>query len=806
MLKNYLKTALRNLWRYRGYTLINIFGLAIGIACVALILLYVQSELSYDRFHTNKDRIYRLNIESTNPQTGEKNARAIGPYRLAKELKTDFSDFSQIVRFARQSGEIVEFDDQQFSEDNLAFVDPGVFQMFDFSLTQGDPREVLKPPFSVVISESIAQKYFGAANPIGKELEIRGESFEITGVMEDVTKNSQFDFNILVSMNCAPQVFSTIVLENWGEGYVHTFVMTPEDKSPADYEGRLAAFVDKNLEAWKPFSPRLQMQPLPKLYLYSKDISSYPPGGDITYIYAFTLIAIFILIIASINYMNLATARSSVRAEEVGMRKVVGAAKSQLMGQFLSESILLALISSLLAIGIIFLALPGFNNLADRQISFHLIRNWPVLVGIIGIATFVGVLAGSYPALLLSGFKPAAIFSGQLSQGLKGGVLRKVLVSFQFTTSIFLLIVTGVVYQQLQYCKNMDLGFDKKHLLLIPGTPLDLRGKYEQFSARLKSNPRIVSAAGSSRVPPGNLSSSLRARPEGVPEDQQRGMQTVWTDYEFVETMGFQIVAGRSFSRDFPADAQTAFILNEAAVKDIGWTNESAIGKTFGSSEIKEWQSGQWENRDGQVIGVLKDFHFESLKDEIVPTVYFIAPYMAWNYVVKINSENIPETISFIEKTWKEFNPEASFEYTFVDDNFAALYENEERQGKIFGLFALLAIFIACLGLVGLASFTAEQKKKEIGIRKVLGASSMSIITLLSKEFSWLVLVAFLLATPISWYIMNIWLQDFVYRINIGFYIFLLAGLFALLIAWITVGLQTMKAANANPINSLQQE
>ena len=806
MIKNYLKTALRNLWKYRGYSLINILGLAIGIACVTLILLYVNSELNIDRFHQKKDYIYRLNLSATNPQTKEVNTRAIGPYRLAKELKVDFPDLEEVIRFAPQGREQVEIDDQIYMEENLTFVDPEVFNVFDYNLIEGDPNNVLSPPFSVVISEDISRKYFGAQNPIGKKLLIRDEIFEVTGLMQNVPNNSQYRFDILVSMNCAPQVFSRIVLENWGEGSSTTFVVVPEDKGPHDYEGRLAAFVDKNLEAWKSFSPKIIMQPLTEVYLYSKDISSFESGGDITYVYAFSLIAIFILIIACINYMNLATARSSVRAEEVGMRKVVGAGRGQLIGQFLSESIVLTILAAIISIGLVFLALPGFNELADRQIEFNMFQNWPLTLGILGVAAIVGALAGSYPALLLSAFDPISVFSGSLKQGFKGGLLRKVLVSFQFATSIFLLIVTGIVYQQLQYCRNMDLGFDKEHLILVPGTPVEMRGQYEQFTSRLQSNPQIVSAAGSSRVPPGRLSSSLRARPEGVPEDEQRGMQTVWTDFDFIETMGFDIAAGRSFQRGISSDATNAFILNEAAVQELGWTNENAIGKTFGSSEIRDWNSGQWENRDGQVIGVLKDFHFESMHEKIVPTVYFVAPYMAWNYVVRVTGEDIPSTIQFIEEVWTNFNPESPFEYRFVDENFTSLYEVEERQGKIFSLFAVLAIFIACLGLIGLASFTADQKRKEIGIRKVLGASSISIVSLLSREFTWLVIVAFILAAPIAWFVMRGWLQDFAYRIPIGVFIFLMAGILSLLIAWLTVGVQTMRAANANPIKSLQQE
>ncbi|MCB9285674.1 MAG: ABC transporter permease [Lewinellaceae bacterium] len=805
MFRNYLKTAFRNLWKFRSYTLINILGLAIGVACVLLILLYVRSELSYDRFHENRDRIYRLTMEATNPQTRETMQRAVGPYRLAEEMKPDLSDFT-LIRFAVQDRELIELGDEIFTEEHFAFVDPAALQVFHFPLLSGDPETALDNPFSVVLSESAARKYFKDANPVGKALTIREQPFEVTGIMEDVPQNSQLGFDVLASMNCARQVFSRIVLENWGEGYVETFAMIPEGKRPADYEEALAAFVDVKLEGWKEFSPQLIMQPLPEMYLHSKNIHSFFTGGDITYVYAFSLIALFILLIACINYMNLATARSSVRAREVGMRKVVGASRSQLIGQFLSESTLLALISLVLAVGIVYLVLPAFNNLAGQEIPFSLLDNWGLLAGLAGIVVLIGIAAGSYPAFLLSAFRPVAVFSGQLQQGFRGGNLRKVLVAFQFMTSIFLLIVTGVVYQQLEYCRNMDLGFDKEHLVLIEGTPTEMRGRYDQFAEQLAANPHIVSSAASSRVPPGRLSSSFRTRPEGIPEERQQGMQTVWTDFDFIETMGFEMAAGRSFSRDFPADAGTAFILNEAAVREIGWTDETAIGKGFGSSEIADWESGQWQDRDGTVIGVLKDFHFESMKEEIVPTVYFVAPYMAWNYVIRIKPDDIPETISYIEGVWERFNTDAPFEYTFVDENFAALYRAEERQGRIFGIFAALAIFIACLGLVGLASFTAEQKRKEVSIRKVLGASRMSIITLLSKEFTWLVLIAFLLATPLAWYLMNTWLQDFAYRISIGVGVFLLAGLASLLAAWATVAWQTARVARANPADVLKTE
>ncbi|MCB0664331.1 MAG: FtsX-like permease family protein, partial [Saprospiraceae bacterium] len=649
-------------------------------------------------------------------------------------------------------------------------------------------------------------KYFGTDEPIGKVLRIRNADFKGTGIMQEIPEQSQFDFNILISMNCAPQIFSKIVLENWGEGYVWTFVRTPDNKSPADYEDRLQAFVDVKLEAWKAASPKIIMYPLTDLYLDSANIFGWMPGGDRTYVLAFSFIAAFILLIACINFMNLATARSGIRAKEVGLRKVVGAERSQLIMQFLSESIVLALICLGLALLLVKWSLPMFNSLADRSIQFSFLDNWPLLGGFLLLSVFVGALAGSYPALLLSGFTPINVLAGNISEGFKGTSLRKVLVTFQFAISIFLIIITGIVYKQIKYCSDLDVGFDKSHLLVINGTPTDLRARYDQFRNELLANPKIENAAASSRVPPGRLSSSLRARPEGVPEDQQRGMQTVWTDYDFIETMGLQMAEGRSFRRDFPADATTGFILNEAAVQEIGWTNEEAINKTFGSSEIKDWENGQWENRDGKVIGVLEDFHFESLKREIIPTVYFIAPYMAWNYVIRIKPMDISGTIAFIEDKWKEFNPEAPFEYTFVDENFAELYSNEERQGKIFGVFSGLAIFIACLGLIGLASFTAERRKKEVGVRKVLGASSFNLVLLLSREFAWLVIIAFVISAPIGWMIMRRWLEDFAYQVSVGPGIFILSGLFALMIAWITVSTQAAKAAFSNPVNVIRNE
>ncbi len=806
MFRNYLKSALRNLWRYKGHSLINILGLAVGMACLILIMLYVKTELSFDRFHQYRNQVYMLNLQATNPQTGERSNSAIGPYRLADELKIDFDDFDEIVRIAARGGEYVEVGNELYIEEKLAFVDPEVFEVFTFPLLKGNPADALVDPYSIVITEKIAQKYFGDSDPIGRTVKIRELDFNVTGILKEIPKQSQFQVDVLVSMNCAQHAFSKVVLENWGEGYVWTFVKIPENTSPKDYQLRLAEFTSAKLSNWEDFSPVLKMHALTDLYLDSADYDNFLPGGNRTYVIAFSFIALFILVIACINFINLATARSSLRAKEVGLRKVVGAERSQLVGQFLSESTLLAVICLIVAALLAKLFLREFNELAGREITWNLFSDIPMLIGLLLVTVFVGLVAGSYPALLISGFKPVSILSGKFKIGLKGAGLRKVLVTFQFAASILLLIITSAVYKQLDYCRNMNLGFDKEHLIKLPGTPIAMRERYQQFHDELLNSTKIVNAAASSRVPPGNLSSTLTTRPEGVPEDQRRGMQTVWTDFDFIETMGFEIVAGRSFSRDFPSDATEAFILNEAAVKELGWTNESAVNKTFGSMELTDWKAGQWEERNGKVVGVIKDFHFESLKREIVPTVYFVAPYMAWSYVVRVAPGDPAVALQVIQDKWEEFNPEDPFNYVFVDETYEQLYANEDRQAQIFAVFATLAISIACLGLIGLASFTAERRKKEVGIRKVLGASSSNVVVLLSREFTILVILALIVASPVAWLIMRGWLADFAYQVELGLGVFLLAGLLTLLIAWITVAYQTGKAALTNPVDSLRAE
>lgn len=797
MFRNYLTSAIRNLLKYKAYSLINILGLAIGMTCCIMIMLFVQNELSYDQSHENKDRIFRVELRNRNLQTGEINEWTIGPYRLAEALRVDFPEISRVIRFSAQSRVLIHRGEKMFREEHFHLVDPGVLEAFTFPLLRGNPQTALQEPFTVVITEEIANKYFGNEDPMGQVLTYEDHDFKVTGILDEVPANTHLPIDLLSSMTVADQLFSRIVLENWSEMSVYTYVFLPPNMDAAEIEKRFPAFVEKHLPNWAA-SVSIFLRPLASIHLYSQ--------SNIVYIYSFSAIAFFVLLIACINFMNLATARSASRAREVGLRKVVGAYRSQLVQQFLGESVLTAAISLLLSLIMVKLTLPAFNAFIEKDLVLDIAANGGLLLGLVSITLFVGLAAGIYPALFLASFEPVKVLKGIKKASAKGPALRKIMVAFQFTISIILIVVTMIVYRQLQYAKNLNLGFNKEHIVVIRGTPHNMRQQYDQVRMQLLQNPKIIAAAGTSRVPPGSLSSSIGTRPEGIPEDQRKSMQTIWMDFDFIEILGLEIVAGRSFSRDFPSDVTSAFVLNEQAVRKIGWTPEEAIGKSFGSSEIKDWNLGQWIRREGQVIGVVKDFHFESLHDEIVPTVYFIAPYMAWNYLIRIQPGDIPGTLAFLEKKWQTFNPEVPFEYSFLDDAFDTLYRTEEKQGKIFGIFALLAVFIGCLGLVGLASFTAESSTKEIGIRKVLGSSVIKIVLLMTKDFTKLVLIANVIAWPIAYLVMRKWLQSFAYRIDIGVFTFLMAGALTLIIAWVTVSYQAIRASLINPADALRYE
>ena len=805
MLRNYMIVAVRNLLRHKVYSAINIAGLAIGLACCILILLFVQDELSYDRYHEKAGRIYRFTVEWRNSRTGETAQAAKGPYRLAEVLRTDFPEVPHIIRFNRQRP-LIGYGDKRFFEGRFFFVDPDVFEVFSFPLIQGDPRTALREPFTVVMTREMARKYFGDEDPMGKVLRYGdNRELKVTGILGEVPRHSHFQFDFLSSMKVANTLFNRIVLENWGENTVYTYLLLSPGVSPAGIERRFPDFIRKHAPQWAQGS-RYFLQPLTDIHLHSHTRGEIEPNGDIVYVYAFSAIAVFILLIACINFMNLSTARSASRAREVGMRKVVGANRSQLVQQFLGESVFLSFLALLLAVALVELSLPAFNGFVGKALDMNYSGNLTAIFGLVGIALFAGVIAGSYPAFFMSAFEPVDVLKGTIKGGPKGAGFRRVLVAFQFAISVFLIVVTGIIYGQLEHCRNIKLGYDKEHVVVISGIPVSLRQNYEAFKQELLQNLRVVSAAGTSRIPSGQLGSNISTRAEGFPEEESPSMQTVWVGYDFFETLGMSFAAGRGFSKGAPSDKKAAFVLNEAAVRALGWTPENAIGKRFGSQFIEDWQRGQWVWKDGRVIGVVKDVHFESLREKIVPVVFFIQPNMAGNFLIRVRPDEIPGTLHFLKQKWQEFNPNRPFEYSFLDERFDQLYRTEEKQGQVFGTFALLAIFVACLGLFGLASFATERRTKEIGIRKVLGASVSNIVFLMSKEFVLLVGVANLIAWPVAYYAMNKWLEDFAYRIELGPGVFVLGGILAMVIALATVSAQAIRAARANPVDALRYE
>lgn len=809
MLKNYLTIALRTLMRHKGYSLINIFGLAIGMTCCVLMLLLVQNELSYDTHHKNANQIYRMTIQTQNPQTGEIRQRLMGPYLLAEALKTDLPELP-VVRFSR-SDATLQYGEKRFTENRAFLAESNVFDVFTFPLIKGDAKTALQEPFSVVITQKIAEKYFGNENPMGKVLTLENEhELTVTGVFQDRPENMHFQFDIFGSMNAAPKLFNRLRLENWGEGSVYTYVLLPKNVTPQSLETPFLTFAKKHLgeETVEKYNAKLKLMPLTDIHLHSHERSEIEANGDITYVYAFSAIAFFVLLIACINFMNLSTARSANRAREVGMRKVVGAFRFQLIRQFLSESILISILAMLLSIALIELTLPWFNAFVEKELSVNYLSNSTVLLGLFGITLFVGLVAGSYPALFLSHFQPITVLKGTFKNTGKGVAFRKILVAFQFAISIFLLIVTGVIYDQLMYAQQIKLGYDTEQIVTLPGIPGDNRRDFESIKQSWITHPGIEKIALTSRTPSGRLSSNLETSPEGIPENQRPSMQTVWIGYDFFETLGMTFATGRSFSAKRTTDATSAFVINEAACRELGWTPEEAIGKGFGSSYIDDWNKGQWKPKKGHVIGVVKDVYFESLKEPVKPIVFFIEPYMAWGTLARIQTKNIPETLNFIKQKYLELDPDRYFEfdYTFLNERFNKLYRTEEKQAHIFGIFALLAILVGCLGLFGLAAFTAEQRTKEIGIRKVLGASVGGVVALLSKDFIKLILIANIIAWPAAYWAMDRWLQEFVYRTHLSITTFLLGSLLALAIALITVSYQSIKASLTNPIDALRYE
>lgn len=793
MLKNYLRSAFRNLWKHWGFSLLNIIGLTIGMVAFFLIFLYVRFELSYDSMFSKADRAYRVVADIKTPtETINTNC---GAWAVPMHMRTEFQEVETAVR-ANPDEWLVTRGDQHFDEKDVIDADSTFFSIFDFPLLKGNPQTALRDPNSIVLTEKTAKKYFGSADPMGQSLLIGQDKLHatVTGVMKDFPDNTMIRPSMLVSMTTFDKADSNGLDNQWGNYGAQEYVLLRPGVNARALEAKLPAFLEKmngTRMHQQQMVPTLHLERLRDVYLRSTRDSS--KTGNIGNVYIFSIVGVFILLIAGINFVNLTTARSTERAKEVGIRKVAGAGRAQLARQFLGESVILCLIAYLLAIGFTVLLLPPFNNLAGKIINPGVFPPAADLWILLGVAVFIGIAAGIYPAMVLSSFQPVSVLKGRFATGGSGSFLRKGLVVVQFTIATGLIIGTLVVYNQLNYMRSQDLGFDKDQKLVM-----DTQGDSARLvlKEQVSHLPGVLSTSMSASVPGGRDHGAYSEIENAKGDMQVANLDLYFVDFDYIPQYKLKMVAGRPFSRQFMTDTTHAMILNEAAVKMFGYTSpEQAIGKKF-----MQWQ------REGTIIGVVKDFHFRSLQEVIKPLTLRIEPTACDLLSVNIDGRHIPATIEAIERKWKELLPDKPFNYFFLDEFFDKQYRAEDRFGTLFVYFAGLAIFISCLGLMGLASYSTVQRTKEIGIRKVVGASVGQIVYLLSRDFLQLVLLAFVVAGPIAWWLIRGWLKGFAYRIPVYWWIFAIAGTLALLIAILTVSFQAVKAAVANPVNSLRSE
>ncbi len=809
MIRNYLKIAFRNLTKYKFISFINLFGLAVGLTCCLLIATYILNELSYDRYNKNADNIYRVTRDFNN-ENGVVSLRlsTISP-PFGYYLPNDFPEIQKMTRLLDNGITPLRYKDKLINEQSVFFADENLFDVFTIKVLKGNPKTALSGPFSAMLTEETARKYFGDEDPMNKIIRANNQfDVKVTGIYKAFPVNSHIHPGMLVSFNTLKDsaVYGEKNLRtNWGNNSFFTYLLLPPKYNTSRMLAQFPGFIDKHMAneeyVGKQASKytKLGLQKLTDIHLYSHTDYEAEPNGDIKRVYIFAAIAFFILLIACINYMNLSTARSALRAREIGIRKVIGARKRELISQFLSESVLLSWVAILIAFGLLYLTLPALNKISGQQISPDILMKWQILVPVFLTPFVVGILSGLYPALFMSSFQPVKTLKGLFKAGGSNISFRKVLVILQFAISIVLIITTAIVFQQLHYMQKKSLGFDKEHIVVVPYNNA-LNDKYEAFRSDLLSNSNFKNSTRTSRIPTGRLLDDMGAYV--LSGDSMKATNTdikfVSVDYDFVPTYGIPVAAGRNFSREYGTDT-LGFVLNESAVKSIGWKSpQEAVGKDF-----------KYGNTKGHIIGVIRDFHFESMHQSIVPLVLVMFPPSVSyfnNLSVKFSGNNIAASLSYLENTWKKFLPEIPYQYAFLDENFDKLYEAEQRQGNIFTIFACIAIFIACLGLFGLSAFAITQRIKEIGIRKVLGADVSTIVTLLSKDFLKLILIAAIIAFPVAWYFMHKWLQDFAYRINMPWWIFIVAGIIASIIALFTISFQAIKAAVSNPVKSLRTE
>lgn len=800
MYGNYFKITLRNLKRNKTYSILNVLGLSVGIIVSIFIFMYVRDDLSYDRFYEDADRICRIVNRATIRGNPIEMPWVSGPWGPA--MVDEFPEVLKAVRIkVPDSRWTLRYEDLKFFEKGLYFADPTFLEVFDVEMIVGDPETALAAPYSIVLTEEMAGKYFPDDDPLGKILtaDIWLE-LTVTGIMKKHPASTHMDYDFLVNFETLlkalepPGRLSYGNLNLWQNFRILTYLLLEENAIPESIEEKMPAFLGAHLGlmAKAPgveFSPYLQK--ISDIHLRSHLEGEIGPNSNESYLYIFSAVAVFIMLIASINFMNLATAWAANRAKEVGMRKVVGAAKSQLIGQFLTESILLTFLAAGIALAFVLLMISEFNALTGKNVPVSEILHPQTLFPLFGLSLVLGLISGSYPAFFLTAFRPGEVLSGKLRSRSSGGLLRKILVVVQFAISVFLIVGLSVVSTQLEYMRNRNLGFDKEHIVAVPLSDWYVRNTYESYKNTLLSHRNIVSVSGASSIPGGIFSIGL-FWPLGSTFNEALSVQMLYVDYDFMETFGMSLLEGRDFSREFATDMDRALLLNEEAKKRFGFeTPQEAV-----------LNPGRRPS-----VGILEDYHFKSLHQKIEPFVLQLdSPDNFYWVFIKVLGDNIPESLAFAQAEWQKANPNHPFEYTFVDENYDLLYQSEKKLSRLSGYFAGVAIFVACLGLFGLSSFLALQKTKEIGIRKILGASTGNIVMRLANEFIVLVALASLMACPLAYYAMNRWLLNFAYRINIGLWSLFLAPALALLIALVTVSYQSIRAAVANPVDSLRYE
>ena len=795
MIKNYFKIAWRNLKKNRLYAIINITGLTVGIVSCLLIGLYIRHELSYDRFNENADRIARVTMDYNFGGASQK--VAMTGTKVGPQFKRTFPQVLDFVRLYKSKG-VVTYDNRVFQEKRIMYADPSFFRIFSFNLVSGSKTDALNAPDKIVITQTMAEKYFDKADPVGKTLKVGKKNFIVSAVIADAPSNSQVQFDFIISFI---NIIDPTNPEQYDSANYITYLLLKSKDDLQPLQSQLTAYmiaVDKNeLKLTGSQHLTFNLEPLTSVHLHSTVSDSFEPNGNILYIYIMLIVAVLILAIACINYVNLSIAQSAGRGGEIGMRKVLGAEKMQLFIQFIGESLLMTFIAVLLAFGLAFLLLPFFNQISGKQFEFTVLFDPAILISLVLLGIVIGFAAGAYPALLLSGIKLAKIMKSGFSFT-SGQSVRRSLIIFQFVISIFLVVTTVVILQQLSYIRNKDIGYNRSNIVVLP-ISYAMIPKVEALKNVIKGIPGVENVAAANNEPVDVKWG------DAIHTNDGKGLtvNALPMDEDFIKTMQVKIIAGRDFNHTDVLQMDTtnqyknyhyAFMLNESAARALGWTPEEAIGKQIS------------KNMPGTITAVVKDFNFKSLHDEIGPLLIFLDHFQTGAIFVRVNGRNTASSIKAMEKIWKERAPEKPFEYRFLDDDYDALYRTEQRTAGVFTTFSVLAILLACLGLFAVTAYAVVQRTEEIGIRKVLGATISQIILLISKDFLYLVIIATVIASPIAWYVSHQWLQDFAYRISINFWIFVAAGAASLLVAAFTVSIQSLKAALMNPVKSLKSE